>query len=115
MSKLIQLTRGQVAIVDDHWFDRLSRYQWQCTKDGYACMSGRKHVYMHRLVAATPTGLEADHINRNRLDNQEHNLRNVTHAENIKNRGSRGSVHNWRIAHGNPTHIKTQFQGCCDH
>lgn len=91
--KEIPLTRGQLAIVDDHWIDRLSRYNWACSPSGYAyTRSGAFTLYMHRLIAKTPKGMEADHINRNRLDNQESNLRNVTHAENCKNRGPQRAV-----------------------
>jgi hypothetical protein len=91
--KEIPLTRDQLAIVDDHWIDRLSRYNWACSPNGYAYMRfGASTLYMHRLIAKTPKGMETDHINRNRLDNRESNLRNVTHAENCQNRGP------WRAA-----------------
>lgn len=92
--KEIALSRGQSALVDDHWFDRLSVYTWCCTPGGYAFTETKSgyRLYMHRLIAGTPADLQCDHINRNRLDNQEHNLRNVTRAENMKNRGPRGST-----------------------
>lgn len=35
-------------------------------------------------------GLEVDHINRFKLDNQRQNLRVVTHAQNMQNRVRRG-------------------------
>lgn len=97
MTKIMQLTQGQVALVDDWRFEELSRWKWSAqwnekTKSFYAVRTegsrlSQKKVYMHRQVANTPHGMECDHINRNTLDDQEHNLRNVTHSQNALNRG----------------------------
>lgn len=55
---------------------------------GYACY---KKVYVHRMVyeafkGEIPEGLEIDHIDRNKHNNNPDNLRVVTRAENQKNR-----------------------------
>lgn len=41
---------------------------------------------MHREVLGTPKGLETDHRNGQRQDNQKHNLRMATLAENQRNK-----------------------------
>ena len=46
-------------------------------------------LFMHRVVMDCPDTMEIDHINRNGLDNRKRNLRIVTHAQNMQNRGTR--------------------------
>jgi len=41
---------------------------------------------MSRFIAQTKEGQECDHINHDTLDNQDHNLRNVTSSQNSINR-----------------------------
>lgn len=63
-------------------------------KDGYLRIGiGNSLYYGHRLAWALhhgeyPEG-EIDHINRNRLDNRIMNLREVSHAQNMQNKGER--------------------------
>lgn len=91
--KLIKLTLGKYAIVDDKDYDSLNQWHWYCNAQGYAVRkpyikgSGRKNqkslsIRMHVLVNQTPEGFETDHVNRNRLDNRRENLRTVTSSEN---------------------------------
>jgi hypothetical protein len=94
--KEIQLTKGEVALVDDEDFDYLNSFKWHCSAFGYAlCSSGSKDgkrniTRMHRWVNETPNDMETDHINGNRLDNRSSNLRSVTHSQNAINK----NVHN---------------------
>lgn len=77
------------ALVDDQWAD-LTRYTWKL-RNGYAIRSakGEKIAMHHVVMGATPSfGMVRDHINRNRLDNREVNLRWVTRAENNRNRNA---------------------------
>lgn len=93
--KEIPLTRNQIAIVDDHWFDYLNQWKWKAlwnkdTKSFYAATEtgGRKNkktLYMHRIVAKTPAGMICDHIHHNTLDNRECELRNVTPGQSNMN------------------------------
>lgn len=91
MTKQIPLTQGQVALVDDWHYEELSQFKWyaiwnQHTKTYYAQRSdGNKAVRMHREIMKTPKGMICDHRNHNTLDNQEHNLRNVTNSQNRMN------------------------------
>lgn len=85
MTKLIPLTQGKFAIVDDADFEWLSQFKWHLAgryAKGY--VNGRV-VSMHRLLMDTPTGLVTDHRNHRCLDNRRSNLRNITQAENTRN------------------------------
>ena len=93
--KQIRLTQGKYAMVDDDLFDYLNQWKWHYMK-GYATRRvyhGSKDnfedIYMHRLINNTPEGLQTDHINRNKSDNQKINLRTVTSSQNKMNIGVR--------------------------
>ena len=91
MSKTIELTQGQVAIVDDGDYGWLSRHKW-CYCRGYAVRNAarsggkRRSIQMHRVILSTPSGMETDHINHDGLDNQRSNLRVCTGRQNDMNR-----------------------------
>jgi hypothetical protein len=86
--KLIPLTRGKVAKIDDDDFDRVSQYKWHANFNSstriYACHSLKK-LRMHRLIMDAPQDLFVDHINGDTLDNRKANLRLVTHLQNCHN------------------------------
>lgn len=94
--KLISLTRGKFAKVDDSVFDWLNQYNWHCSKVGYAERAALKHelkigypkkVKMHRFILGLIfQPLIVDHINQDKLDNTEQNLRTVTYRENLINK-----------------------------
>lgn len=52
----------------------------------YASVTGGS-VYMHRLIAGTPEGMETDHVNGDGLDNRRANLRLATPSQNRANMG----------------------------
>lgn len=100
MSKLIPLTKGYFAIVDDADYDWLMQWSWHVLEKNngkhYAVRSWydpstkkTKNQFMHRLINNTPEGLYADHKNNNGLDNQRLNLRDATCNQNNHN----GSAH----------------------
>lgn len=86
MSREIQLTRGKVALVSDHQYEKVARLKWQAEQKKYGKwyagtrMNG-KRVYLHRFLANALTGMEIDHINGDTLDNRDENLRFCTHAQ----------------------------------
>ena len=92
--KEIPLTQNSVTLVDDEDYAELSIFKW-CNSHGYArrdvqCGPKRKAIHIHRIVAnkifgEIPCGYEIDHIDRNPLNNQRHNLRVCTHRQNGKN------------------------------
>lgn len=80
--------------VDDEDYELLVKWRWHAS-----CISGHlyaarntsrvngKHtsIRMHRLIMETPKGMDTDHIDGDKLNNQRHNLRVCTHAENTRN------------------------------
>jgi len=89
--KYIELTQGKQAIVDDHWYEYLSKWKWHYN-DGYAVRKAEKgkpgKIRMHRIVNNTPEGSITDHKNGDRLDNREGNLRTANHSGNGANYGN---------------------------
>lgn len=95
MVKIISLTKGRVAFVDDDDFDYLCKESWHCTglpnRQYVSCSrrddDAKKTIYMHRLIMNAPVGMDVDHINGNRFDNRKANLRVCTRSNNLMNRG----------------------------
>ncbi|MDX9780452.1 MAG: HNH endonuclease [bacterium] len=92
----IKLTKGQVATISD-CDAYLTQYKWRAwwnkgTKSYYAIrnehINGKQFtVYMHRQVLGLKYGdkQEVDHINHDTLNNQQSNVRIVTHSQNMWN------------------------------
>ncbi len=86
--RLIKLTKGKFAIVDDEDFHSLNQFKW-CFDGKYAQTNIKgKHIRMHKKILPAEKGKQCDHINGNRLDNRKINLRNVTFSQNHMNRGT---------------------------
>lgn len=91
--KLIELTKGYQAVVDDEDFEFLNQWLWHYS-NGYAVRKdyplGRREpptlIRMHRLINQTPEGMDTDHINGNKLDNRKINLRSLDRSGNCHNR-----------------------------
>ena len=99
--KEILLAQGEVAVVDDEDYSRLSKYKWCCRSDGYVVRSTRvkgksKTLYMHREILQTPEGMDTDHINHNKLDNQKTNLRACTRAQNLYNQKQKQNISGYK-------------------
>src|SRR4028119_626146 len=90
-------SKGCSAKIDDEDFEKLNRYRWQVTPNGYIYtkitigFKKRKSVSLSRLVMGEPEGLEVDHIDRDKFNNQKANLRLCTRSENVKNTRARGA------------------------
>jgi hypothetical protein len=84
--KLIPLTQGKNAIVDDADYEVVMKHKWHYNKSstnyGLAKSNG---IRMHRFIVGAPKGTVIDHINNNPLDNRRSNLRVTTQANNQKN------------------------------
>ena len=86
----IQLTQGQIALVDDEDFENLNQFKWYANKHGNTFYAGRnirvdgkwKQVYMHHTIL---NGKRIDHIDHNGLNNQKSNLRLCTQGQNMMN------------------------------
>jgi len=95
--KEIVLTQGKVALVDDEDFEFLNQFKWYAHKQKYTFYAvrnetnpdskKRKTIKMHRfLLRVTKPKTFVDHKDHNGLNNQKHNLRESTHAQNQMNR-----------------------------
>jgi hypothetical protein len=94
--KLIPLTKGQFAQVDDKNYNWLTQWKWcalksPTSKTYYAVRGtsiGGKQVMilMHRLIMNTPIGMDCDHIDHNGLNCLEENMRNCSHRKNSMNK-----------------------------
>lgn len=87
--KIIPLTQGKVALVDDDDYERLSQYCW-CNANKYAIRregprNNRVTVWMHKDVLQTNETV--DHIDNDTYNNQKSNLRIVDKSKNSMNRG----------------------------
>lgn len=92
--KLIKLTQGKFAQVDDEDYDYLNQWKWyakKCQNLYYAArgvlIEGKmKSIYMHRIIMNTSFDLHTDHLDRNTLNNQKSNLRICSMSQNMSNR-----------------------------
>lgn len=92
--KLIPLTQGKFAQVDDEDFIKLNKYKWYLKRnsnksdnEGYA-VGGKAGISMHRFLLNPKKPLIVDHIDGNGLNNQKSNLRICTKKQNAQNRAS---------------------------
>ena len=85
MTKIITLTRGFKAMVDDEDYEWLNQWKWSATQNGYAYRRGPMNIYMHNAIMKNTSGTEVDHVHGIAFDNRKSELRICTHAENCAN------------------------------
>jgi hypothetical protein len=97
---LIKLTNTNVyAKITIRWIDQINKYKWYLGKNGYPfsyinnCRV-QLHRYIHWLNNNYWTSLYVDHINRDKLDATDNNLREATPAENSYNKTHKNPNHN---------------------
>jgi hypothetical protein len=94
--KEIQLTSGEVAIVDDEDYERVSAVKWRAGSGRPVVHWIRKinrrgektttYIGLSRFIMEPPLDMDVDHINHNQLDNRRCNLRICTTSENTRNK-----------------------------
>lgn len=94
--KVIELDKGQAAIVDDEDFESLAQYRWFFSRKGYVTRRITKDgkrilLMMHRVIMGATHDQQVDHKNMNRLDNRRENLRFATRSQNGANSKARSS------------------------
>ena len=77
-------------LVDDEDYEELNAHTWNISKNGYVRRSVWKDgkntgEAMHRRIMSAPKGMDVDHIDQNRLNNQKANLRLATRSQNMAN------------------------------
>jgi hypothetical protein len=106
--KLISLTQGKFAVVDDEDYEWLNQWKW-CVMETQGLFYAVRRVYtaprphrkskailMHRLIlraVEAPRCVKVDHINGDGLDNRRSNLRLATNGQNGCNRGAQSNNH----------------------
>src|SRR5215467_1987895 len=86
--KLLPLTQGFKAIVDDDVYEWASKYSCHVHEGHRPYPKLRidgKLVRLSRVIMNAPDGMDVDHITGNVLDNRRENLRVVTHSMNMRN------------------------------
>lgn len=93
--KLVPLTKGYEAMVDDEDYDRVMKYKWTASisaKTVYALhhfnskATGRGAIGLHRFIMNASNYLTVDHIDFNGLNCQKNNLRLATRTQQVANR-----------------------------
>lgn len=105
----INLSRGQVAIIDADDYERVNQFKWSAqaifTKSGVRYYAYRtewlgkqrtpearqRRILLHRFIMNAPDGVNVDHINREPLDCRKSNMRFATQALNLINRPHRNT------------------------
>jgi hypothetical protein len=88
-------------MLDDEDFPLISRHKWYKSAKGYAMLSNRNDISMHRLILGCTMKTQTDHANQNKLDNQKSNLTYCSYVENSRNKKKmRG--------------LASQYKGVCD-
>jgi len=90
MTKLIPLTKGLFATIDDGDYTWLAQWKWCVITTGSRKQyAGRRSqnvlILMHRFITNAPGGLDVDHKDGDGLNNQRHNLRIATRRQNSSN------------------------------
>lgn len=83
--KLVHLTKGVSAKVDDSDFADVSNFKWYCLsgrKKYAARRNGKKITLMHRFLMKANENILIDHKNGDGLDNRRQNLREATRSQN---------------------------------
>lgn len=115
-TRLIELTQGKFAVVDECDYESISKFSWSVMKNRtwygyvyYAIRStprpNRKTILMHHEIAkraGLPDAREYDHADRDGLNNTRQNIRLCSRGLNNANRGKRpGTTSKYKGVHWN--------------
>ena len=123
----IILSNGMKTQVSNHRYDYLNQFLW-CFDGNYAVRNpgtrnNRQHIKMHTIIAEQmgldlSGGKTADHKDRNKLNNQDDNLRPATKSQQKINGKMQTSICMFRgvgflkSKKKNPYQAKIRLNGC---
>jgi hypothetical protein len=92
--KLIPLSQGYFAEIDDDDFEKINAHNWwvHIMRNKYFYAEARingKVISMHRFIMNCPKNKQIDHIDHDGLNNQKSNLRICTSRQNQQNKYGR--------------------------
>lgn len=78
--------------IDTKNIDMIKDYKWYLRPDGYVATNNYngKYEYLHNVICKKKDKKYIDHIDRDKLNNTEDNLREATGSENQMNKGIHG-------------------------
>lgn len=111
--RVIPLTQGYSAIIDEVDAPRVLKLKWNVHKNKYqvsavASINGH-NIYLHRFILEAQPGQVIDHINRDKLDNRRSNLRFCTTSQNLANRRAPKTASGYRGVRQENRRGKLQF------
>jgi len=80
-----------ITTFNTQYLEKVKRYKWYIDNRGYIVTNIKTEndkktlLQLHQLIRDTPKELETDHINHDKLDNRDNNLRICSHKENQRN------------------------------
>jgi HNH endonuclease len=82
----VELTQGKLAVIDLSDIEKIRPYNWNYSSStGYA-YSNKIGTSMHQfLIGRAPTGMQIDHVDRDKLNNRRKNIKFATFAQNNLN------------------------------
>lgn len=96
--RVLELSKGLVALVDDKDFGRVSQFHWSAKLNSnrtgwYASRRvGNHSVYLHRYIMDAKPEEDVDHRDRFGLNNLRSNLRLCSTAQNMANQVKRAGT-----------------------
>lgn len=80
------------TLVGKENIERVKKYKWFLNSKGYVTTLYKNKVIRlhHLIIGKPPRKLITDHINNNKTDNRNQNLRFVTHSQNCMNKKVKG-------------------------
>lgn len=86
MKRVLLTNSLEIMLVSDVDYPAVRKHRWYLL-EGYP-HTGKPNISItHFILGFPPKGKEWDHKDENKLNNQRRNLRSVTHAQNMWNRG----------------------------
>jgi predicted RNA methylase len=84
---------NRLTKVDDEDYERFKNFRWHFAGNGYVARTVERFttIFLHDEIMKPPVGFQVDHIDRDKLNNQQSNLRVCTRSQNVQNSNLRST------------------------